>query len=80
MYSMSIKELLFSLKYIREGDAYFFWKMGLTNRAAFGAKHYPKDDKEASPELFEKKKSVPMPSWLLEDYGNKLKEKYKRKE
>lgn len=77
---MSIKELLFSLKYQREGDAYYYWKIGMMSRIGFNGKHYPKDPKEASPELFEKKKSAKMPEWLLSDYEKKLNEKYKRKE
>jgi hypothetical protein len=77
---MSIKELLFSLKYQREGDAYYYWKMGLMTRIAQGAKHYPNTPKEASPELFEKKKPVKMPKWLLDDYEKKLNEKFRRKE
>jgi hypothetical protein len=77
---MSIKELLFSLKYKREGDAYYYWKVGLMARAGYNAKHYPKTPEEASPELFEKKKSAKMPDWLKEDYAKRLNEKYRRKE
>lgn len=77
---MSIKELLFSLKYIREGDAFFYWKMGMMNRAAFGAKTYPRSPKDASPELFEKKKSVKVPEWLKDDYEKKINKRVKRKE
>lgn len=42
------------------------------NRAAFGAKTYPAKVEESLPELFEKKKGVPMPDWLLEDYNKKV--------
>ena len=77
---MSIKELLFSLKYQREGDAYYYWKIGLMTRAGVNAKNYPKNPEEASPELFEKKKSVKFPEWLLDDYQKKLNEKFRRKE
>ena len=80
LYGMSIKELLFSLKYIREGDAYFYWKVGAMARMGFSDKPFPKNPEVASPELFEKKKSVKIPDWLLPDYEKKLNEKYRRKE
>lgn len=80
LYEMSIKELLFSLKYKREGDAYFYWKIGVMARAGVNAKHYFKTPEDASPELFEKKPSAKMPDWLKEDYAKKINEKYKRKE
>ena len=64
--------MLFILKYKREGQAYTLWRMGSMNRAAFGAKVYPIKMEEALPELFEKKKGVPMPDWLLEDYQKKI--------
>lgn len=77
---MSIKELLFALKYQREGDAYYFWKIGVMTRAGVNGKHYFKNPEEASPELFEKKKSVKMPDWLKDDYEKKLNERFRRKE
>lgn len=77
---MSIKELLFSLKYKREGDAYTYWKLGLMFRIGNNAKTYPKDPKTASPDLFEKKKSVKMPDWLVEDYGKRINKMYERRE
>lgn len=80
LYDMSIKELLFSLKYRREGDAYFYWKVGVMTRTGVNAKTFPKNPEAASPELFEKKKSAKMPDWLVEDYQKKLNEKFKRKE
>jgi hypothetical protein len=72
LYDYSCKELLFILKYRREGLAYKLWRMGSMNRAAFGAKTYPVKLEEAIPELFEKKKGVPMPDWLREDYEKKI--------
>lgn len=42
------------------------------NRAAFGSKSYPAKLEEAVPELFEKKKGVPMPDWLRDDYEKKI--------
>ena len=72
LYDYSCKELLFILKYKREGLAYKIWRMGSMIRAAFGAKYYPAKLEEAIPELFEKKKGVPMPDWLLEDYQQKI--------
>lgn len=46
--------------------------MGSMNRAAFGAKVYPGEPKEGVPELFEKKKGMPMPDWLREDYEKRI--------
>ncbi len=77
LYAMSIKELLFSLKYIREGKAYEYWKIGIAAGSGFNAKNYPKDPKTLSPELFEKKPSVRMPKWLEEDYGKKINQIYR---
>lgn len=79
LYDYSCKELLFILKYKREGLAYRIWRLGSMNRAAFGAKVYPVKVEEAIPELFEKKKSgVPMPDWLREDYEKKINKSVKK--
>lgn len=78
LYTMSIKELLFSLKYSREGKAYDYWKMGIAAGIGVNSKSYPKDPKALSPELFEKKKSVRMPKWLEEDYGKRINNMYKK--
>lgn len=72
LYDYSCKELLFILKYKREGLAYKLWRMGSMNRAAFGAKVYPVKLEETLPELFEKKQNAPMPEWLREDYERKI--------
>ena len=72
LYDYSCKELLFMLKYKREGLAYKIWRIGSMNRAAFGAKTYPGKVNEALPELFEKKENAPMPDWLREDYEKKI--------
>ena len=66
------------MKYKREGLAFRLWRMGSMNRAAFGAKTYPAKLEEAVPELFEKKKGVPMPDWLREDYEKKINKFVKR--
>lgn len=78
LYDYSCKELLFMLKYKREGMAYRLWRLGSMNRAAFGAKTYPAKMEEAIPELFEKKKKAPMPDWLREDYEKKINNAVKR--
>lgn len=78
LYDYSCKELLFILKYKREGLAFKLWRMGSMNRAAFGAKYYPAKLEEAMPELFEKKKGAPMPDWLREDYQNRINKSVKR--
>ena len=74
LYDYSCKELLFILKYKREGLAYKIWRLGSMNRAAFGAKYYPSKLEEAIPELFEKKQkqNAPMPEWLREKYKKKI--------
>lgn len=72
LYNYSCKELLFILKYKREGVAYRLWRLGSMNRAAFGAKVYPAKVEEALPELFEKKRNAPMPDWLREDYEQRI--------
>ena len=74
LYDYSCKELLFILKYKREGLAYKIWRLGSMNRAAFSAKYYPSKLEEAIPELFEKKQkqNAPMPEWLREDYEKKI--------
>ena len=78
LYDYSCKELLFILKYKREGLAYKLWRMGSMNRAAFGAKTYPMKLEEGVPELFEKKKGAPMPDWLREDYEKKINKSVKK--
>ena len=79
LYDYSCKELLFMLKYKREGLAYKIWRMGSMNRAAFGAKTYPAKLEEARSELFEKKRNAPMPDWLREDYEKKLNKNVKKR-
>lgn len=66
------------MKYKREGLAYKLWRMGSMNRAAFGAKSYPCKLEEAVPELFEKKKGMPMPDWLREDFEKKINKSVKK--
>lgn len=80
LYDYSCKELLFILKYKREGLAYRIWRTGTMTRAAFGAKVYPGKTEEAIPELFEKKqqRNAPMPDWLREDYERKINQAVKR--
>ena len=79
LYDYSCKELLFILKYKREGLAYKLWRMGSMNRAAFGAKYYPAKLEEAIPEMFEKKQQhAPMPDWLREDYEKKINKAVKK--
>lgn len=75
LYDYSVKELLFILKYKRENLAETLWLQGLANRAAFGAKVYPKKPEELFSHLYEKapqNKPVPIPDWLKEDYEAKL--------
>ena len=79
LYDYSCKELLFMLKYKREGLAYKIWRIGSMNRAAFGAKTYPGKVDEALPELFEKKaRNAPMPEWLREDYEKRINKSVKK--
>lgn len=53
LYDYSVKELLFILKYRREGLAYKIWRQGTMSRAA-RAKEFPGSEEKAMPELFEK--------------------------
>ena len=79
LYDYSCKELLFILKYKREGLAYKIWRAGSMTRAAFGAKSYPVKLEEAIPELFEKKtQNAPMPEWLRADYEKKINKAVKK--
>ena len=78
LYDYSCKELLFILKYKREGLAYKLWRMGSMNRAAFSAKVYPGKLEEAVPELFEKRQKAPMPEWLREDYEKRINKSVKK--
>ena len=78
LYDYSCKELLFILKYKREGLAYKIWRMGSMNRAAFSAKTYPVKLDEAMSDLFEPKPKAPMPDWLVEDYQQKLNKSVKK--
>lgn len=57
LYEYSLKEILFILKYRREGLAYEIWRHGTMSRAA-QAKEFPGKPEVAMPELFEKKKGV----------------------
>ena len=59
LYEYSVKELLFILKYKREGIAYDIWRRGTVHRAAVWGKDYPKVEKML-PELFEKELKVPV--------------------
>lgn len=57
LYDYSLKEILFILKYRREGLAYEIWRHGTMSRAA-QAKEFPGSVEKAIPELFEKQEGV----------------------
>lgn len=57
LYDYSLKEILFILKYRREGQAYEMWRNGTMTRAAF-SKDFPGSAEKAIPELFEKQQGV----------------------
>lgn len=59
LYEYSAKELLFILKYRREGLAYRLWRQGTMSRAAI-SKEFPEKVEKAIPELFEKAQGVPL--------------------
>ncbi len=59
LYEYSAKELLFILKYKREGLAYELWRQGTMSRAAM-SKEFPGKVEKAIPELFEKQAGVPL--------------------
>ena len=63
------------LKYKREGLAETTWKQGLIIRAAYSRNSFPRNPKEIFQDMYEetyKKKKVPIPDWLLEDYQKRL--------
>lgn len=81
LYDYSVKELLFILKYKREGLAESWWLQGLANRAAYHAKTYPAKAEELFGHMYEKAqaaKPVPIPDWLKDDYQAKLNASVKR--
>lgn len=57
LYEYSIKEILFILKYRREGLAYEIWRLGTMHRAAL-SKDFPLNSKQAIPEMYEKQEGV----------------------
>jgi len=57
LYEYSLKELLFILKYRREGLAYFIWRNGTMSRAA-QSKEFPAKPEKAIPELYERQPGV----------------------
>ena len=81
LYDYSIKEILFILKYRREGFAENWWALGFANRAGANAKQYPVKPKELFEYMYEKEasqKPVPIPDWLRDDYEKKLNASVKR--
>lgn len=66
---MTLKELVDSLKYRKEGLGYVLWKNGMLNQ---WLKEYPESKEAASPELFEEKKGIPMPEYLKEKYAKRM--------
>lgn len=74
LYEYSLKELLFILKYKKEGLAYDIWRRGTIQRLAVWSTDYPKVEK-VLPELFEPKPKAKMPEWLKEDYTEQLEER-----
>lgn len=69
LYDMTIKELILSLENRRKGLAYKIWKQAYLIGVAFAGKKYPRTPEEASPELYPKKKTIPMPKGLLGKLG-----------
>lgn len=76
LYEYSLKEILFILKYRREGIAYEIWRTGTMTRAAQG-KSFPTKCEEAIPELFEKQPGVrvqDLPPELQDMFSHNLEE------
>lgn len=74
LYEYSLKEILFILKYRREGIAYEIWRAGTMTRAAQG-KSFPTKCEEAIPELFEKQEGVriqDLPTEIQQMFSNNL--------
>lgn len=81
LYDYSLKEILFILKYRREGFAENWWAIGFANRAGNNAKSYPEKPKELFGYMYEKEtsnKPVPIPDWLRDDYEQKINSRVKR--
>lgn len=70
LYEYSVKEILFILKYRREGLAYEIWRTGTMYRAAL-SKEFPTTVDKAIPELFEKQEGVRMED-LPEEIRNNI--------
>jgi len=66
---MTISELISTLENRQKGLAYKVWKQAYLIGVAFGGKNYPRTPQKASPELYPKPKTIPMPSGLLGKLG-----------
>lgn len=64
LYEMTVTELINTLDSRRRGLGYRLWKQAYLIGAAFGGKKFPRDPQTASPELYPKKKTIPMPVGL----------------
>lgn len=68
MYEMTIGELIDTLIGIRRGLGYRLWKEAVLTAWAVMGKNFPKTPEKASPELYERKKTIKMPPNLLKQH------------
>ena len=67
---MTIKEMVETINANSRMLGYKLWKSAyLTAWAAMDGKHYPKKPEKASPELYPKPKTIPMPEVLRKKMG-----------
>lgn len=68
LYDMTVGEMIDTLTARRKAQGYFMWKQAYLIQWAVMGKHYPRTPEKASPELYPKKKTIPMPPNLLKKH------------
>lgn len=71
LYEMDAKELINTINCRKKGLAYRMWKQANLISQATWSKNYPDNPKEASPELYPRKKGIKMPDFLREKYAKR---------
>ena len=67
MYFLDLEELQNTIIERRKGLAYQIWRLASFTRHPF-IKDFPETPEDAMPELFPKKKGIPMPDFLMKKY------------
>lgn len=65
LYDMTMAEITNTLKQRKIGKAYEIWKLGMLSQMI---EKYPDTPENACPELYPKKKTIPMPDFLKDKY------------